>query len=277
MKRSLLIPLISLLFLACAENPFKKQKPEVDEMTVEREKLKQSYSDRLKKAGEWKDGIPSADDCDGSLWAGVAAASGVPVKLDKFLYPGDKPQRRPGETCYPGDSRSSTSNDQLIGLGLGSYLSQQKSIIKRIESYGRDNDWIMGDPPTGIGEVLMKPNLRIVYQRSAGRSPKVPTFYTVVNKDFAYHTQVLLILWEGEESGKLSRNAVDRLKAASRAFPNDYLFEAAKGAYTGHMDRAILKLNQGIKPSSYVRGEEPERFALANWLLAARIALKYSR
>lgn len=261
-----LIPILLIFLIGCSENPFKKKEPEVDDMVEERAQLSRTFNKRLAET-KWDSEI---DDCDNLLWSGILSYVGIDVELSSFLFPGDKPQRRTASPCYPGDSRSSISNDMLIGL----VLSNETDVIERVYDYGKDNDFIMGDPPTGLGEVLMKPNVRIVYEMALDKDT-VPTFYTPVKKDFAYHTQVLLIYAEGEIAGKLSNNAIDRLKAAGKAFPKDYLFKAIYGAYTGDMDDAIILINKGIKPSSYVRGHES--YPMTNWLLAAKIALKYSK
>ena len=226
------------------------------------EELKEVYSANL---SSYRFGFPV--DCDSALWAGVAYCSGADVTLGGYLYPGDQPQRRVEESCYPNDlngdgrpdSRSTISNDGVIGLSMCS-----PEIGKRILSYARANGGQIGKPDNAIGEVYLKPNVQIVLSGS-----DVPTVYGKPKQDFEYHLQVLLILWEGEKYGAISPNALERLKDAAESHPLDYLFQAAYGLYSGNMEVATKLLLQGVKPSSYVRGSEG--YAMANWLLAACI------
>jgi len=178
-----------------------------------------------------------------------------------------KPQRRTKVSCFPNDldangrpdSRSTISNDGIIGLSMC-----DKEIASRILTYHQVNG-VMGEPANAYGEVYLKYNVKIVLE---GRD--TPTFYSEPKEDYQYHIQVLLILWEGRTYGKISSNALERLKGAALAYPDDYLFAAAKECYTGGV-RATELLLKGVNPSSYVRGSEV--YPMANWLYAAKLVL----
>lgn len=236
------------------------EEPEFSEPS---EELRKVYSDNLRS---YSFGEPR--DCDTSLWAGVAYCAGVPVSLSAYLYPGNKPQRRTKISCWPNDlnadgrpdSRSTISNDGIIGLSMC-----DSNISNRILEYGIENSGVMGEPPNAFGEVYLKWNVKIVLE---GRD--TPTFYGEPSEDYQYHIQVLLILWEGRKYGSISTNALARLKGAALAYPDDYLFAAAKECYTGG-DQATKLLLKGLNPSSYVRGDEV--YPMANWLYAAKLVL----
>ena len=73
----------ALVFLLIGCTWFDSRKPE--DSTVEYPALKARYDDLVQLA-DWKEGIPSFEDCDGALWAGVASMGGVDVNLSKFEY-----------------------------------------------------------------------------------------------------------------------------------------------------------------------------------------------
>lgn len=280
-----------LLLVGCEENPFKRSDPKPDTMVEKRAELNGVFQDRLHSI-DWVNGIPSHTDCDGGVWAGVAAIGGVATHLEDFFYPAKgQSQRRTVEPCWPNDrngdgkpdSASTTSNDGITAKAFGLYEQGKTQILNDLVDYGRSNDWFMGDPSNRIGEVVLKFNQQIVLQRSVGRLPKTPTIYTKVTQDFEYHIQVLNIAWEGRVEGSLSKNALNRLDAAVDAIPSDYLFNAVRGCYNGDLQPAVDLLLAGINPSSYVRAgaqAEPSaqaNFEMANWLAAAKIALDCSK
>ena len=258
------ILLISISMLGCSS----LNRTEEPESSEPNQSLQEVYNANLRA---YSFGFPS--DCDAALWAGVAYCGGVDVALGGYLYPGDKPQRRVEETCYPTDangdgrpdSRSTISNDGIIGLSMC-----DEEVGTRILSYAKANGGQMGEPSSALGEVYLKPNVQIVLSSS-----DTPTIYGKPKEDYQYHIQVLLILWEGRTYGAISPNALERLEGAVEAYPNDYLFQAALGLYRGNMETATKLLMQGINPSSYVRGDD--RYAMANWLMAAAIVLNHGR
>lgn len=220
-------------------------------------------------------------DCDNALWAGIAAAGGYSVDLSEYLYPNNQPQRRPKTPCYPNDlngdgqpdSRSTISNDMLIGLGYGSWY-QKDLVAKRIMAFAIANNDIMGEPLQRLGEVIFKYNVKNVYKRSLDQSA-LPNVYVYQKQDYQKHIQVLLMLWDSEVTRSISSSELDKIKKYSDEYPDDVLFLTAKSIYSGTMNVAITKLLSGTNPSSYVRGDKS--YATANWLLAARLALKYSK
>ena len=162
----------------------------------------------------------------------------------------------------------------FIGMGFAAYMAGRIDILDDFIDYGEANKWQMGEPGSAIGEVFLKPNVQIVLRRSADRGGEAPTIYGPAKEDYQKHIQVLLILWEGEVYGAISKNAKDRLKDHSASFPEDVLFVTADSIYSGNIDTAIKLLLKGVNPSSYVRGAD--FYPMANWLMAARLALRHS-
>lgn len=256
-----LLPFIAACFLVGCSTFNRTEEPQ--DLTPSQE-LQEVYSANL---ASYSFGEPS--DCDAALWVGVyhcATGDGI---LDHYLYPGNQPQRRAKISCYPTDlngdgrpdSRSTISNDGIIGLSMC-----DSEIANRILDYRTQTGGFMGEPREALGEVVIKPNVLIVLQGS-----DTPTFYAPPKEDYQYHIQVQLILWEGRKYGKISKNALDRLKGAADAYPDDCLFNAALGLYTGDMSRATELALSGVNPSSYVRGDD--RYPMANWLQCAALIL----
>ena len=270
------IILLCLILAGCGLQ--RKNEPKPDPMTPE-EQLREDYHARLDSI-DW--GIPSRLGCDGALWSGVAASGGVDLDLTEHEYPeAGQIQRRPDYPCWPDDldgngapdSRSTVSSDMIIGILLGAYYQGDSDLPERIFRYGSNNDWFMGEPSSALGEVVLKPNVQIVLNIMVHGSSGTPTVYLPVTEDYQHHIQALLIHLEGLVAGRISDNALGALKSHPNAFPDDYLFHAILGQYTGSQAKSMALLLGGINPSSYVRGAQPERYALANWLLAARITL----
>lgn len=106
--------------------------------------------------GQW----PSAVDCDGLLWAGVAAAAGAPVDLTPSLTAEGRPTRRPNADCGPTESKATTSTDMLTGLILGGLSSGQKLVLERLAVYADANSLVVGRPATAVSLSVMKPGTR---------------------------------------------------------------------------------------------------------------------
>lgn len=268
---------LALLFLvsSCGYGDVVEPKPEMNPD----EQMRTLYYERLEQANNWG-GWPSEDDCDGLVWAGVAAASGVKLDLSRAFHSGQI-NRRPDVPCYPDDnnndgrpdSRSTISNDGLVALMLGSYLSGNGEILKRMASIGEANNWVYGKPwPSGIAEVYLKPWFQGLLGRLNGGKTsysKIPLTLQYSSEDYPAHIQTLAMIAESKVKGGLSSSNIELLKRYHHREPGDYLIRSVYGQYNGSVSKAFML----VQPPSYVRGGEPERFALVHWLLAAKIYL----
>ncbi len=239
---------------------------------------------------------PSLDDCDGLLWSGLVCAAGIGAKVGLAEYEPGVIHRRPYRACWTkaeGDvgSKSTISNDMLLGYFWCGWRNKDLAAMQRLGDYGQANNFVMGEPfPSQASRVVLKPNGqallgRIIYELSGHDDKRsyrdIPLIYLPVSEDFERHLQVLSIVLGGEISSLTAENglldisdeSLSRLQENVHGDPNDALFQAALGVYTGDMTAAIALLEDPnyIYPS-YVRGSE--NFKIVHWLFAADLVLR---
>lgn len=277
--------LILALLFSCGKRD--KQK-EIEEFS-RHDELEKKYHEVLKEAGEHFDretGWPSREDCDGTLWAGLAKASGVgSVQLDLADY-GKSGQihRRPYNPCWANDqdlgSASTVSRDMILGYMWGA----DKDAIKRLAEYGESKNWVMGAPyPKEAARVLLTGNLigllgrmNCEYNDICKNYKNIPPLYTRDNKDYVTHLTVLYILLNSRDvkTVSITSEEKDMLKWLVEVDPQNATFEAAKAMYTDEsFDRAAALLLDGSYLPSYVRGHPNYRYVY--WLFSAYIILNH--
>lgn len=282
------------LFLALSACSFDSN-PSKDAEPTRKQELEARYKERVAELTAIYDWSASRD-CDWTLWAGIASVS-VPVDLDLAEYAPGEIHRRPAPSCWTeasGDqgAKSTVSNDMLIGYMWGRYETGDLAALQRLADYGTSHDWFMGLPKSMASRVLMKPNQiamlgRAIYALSNGEDDRAfrntPIYYAYVAEDYERHIQALGIILQGRITEKIgdlaltdvSDNALARLKELAEAEPGNPGYLVAYGVYTGDMTRAvdILLADQEEIPS-YVRGENPTAYWLAEWTFWAKIALE---
>lgn len=227
------------------------------------------------------------NDCDWTLWCGIAQASGLTCDLDQVEYPSPGYiQRRPVNTCWDGEdrgSKSTTSNDAITGYVLGRWRSGDRDAIRRVFDYGKAHGWVMGEPLARPGEVILKPQLQALMALMTG-GDALPYQYVHVAEDYAQHVQMIQIMvWGEADSGSrllsIDDQMLARIEENAAGSPEDYFFQAVKAVYDGSYDAAnalLLRRYRGEVPSpSYVRGERQDLFARLHWLLAADLVLRH--
>ncbi len=260
--------------------------------------LEHRYQEKLAELNAKADqetGWPSATDCDGTLWAGLAAAAGAGVQLQLAEHAPGEIHRRPATPCWTdagGDqgSASTVSRDMMTGYLWGIWARRDLAAAQRLADYGDAHTWIMGEPASDLSRVAMGTNLtgllcRMVDKLSAGgdsrKCKNIPEAYFPVSGDYELHIQVLDILLQGEVNGGLKLLDIDgmmldRLKEAVAENPNDALFQAALGVYTGDFTASTNLLNSDSYVSpTYVRGAD--NYRLVDWVFAASIVLKHQK
>lgn len=283
-----------LALLACG--PLHKTKDPEPNPSVET--LRAIYLENKAEAGKvFENGLwPSRTDCDATLWAGVACLGGLNVSIDEAEYGPGEIHRRPERACWTpkeGDvgSRSSVSNDMLLGYISCSFKRADLPALVRLAEYGEANDWIMGEPyPQMAARVLMKPNLRGFLGRaldklSGGDIKKSyrqwPALYEEIfpKKDYEVHLQIQGLLLHSNINISdyslldLEDHNFKRLKDIVKKYPKDALAQAVYGRYTGDFDKAIiLLLDPAFTCPSYVRGDKD--YCAAYWLQAAKTVLE---
>lgn len=224
----------------------------------------------------YESGWPSLNDCDAALWAGLAA-TGYPVDLSLAFDEG-KPYRRPSHDCYQqGNSHSTTSNDQITGLLWGIWVTQDKDLFSKFLKYAEDNDYVVGEPDTAIGSVILKPNVRALiglmsWKFGLGSTAwgSIRIMYLHSDVDYVRHIQILQILLYGALTGYVTSTEANLLCR----YKGDYLAEAACSLYNGDTN---LRGLVGREPPTYVRGKDREAFELAHKLFTIGVINGFSQ
>lgn len=283
-----LIPLF-LLLLSCTP----KHKPEthsndIEDLQTYFDAIYRDTQNELDPETGWID----LEDCDGTLWNGLACSLGMPVKIDLAEFNPGEIHRRPYKACYTlkdGDlgSKSTISRDMLTGYMACLYTRKDLEGLKRLAKYGEARVWIMGEPKEMVSRVFLSGNLtgllgRAIYALSEGENDKLyrhtPTSYKETPgyeyKDFERHVQVQGILLQGEASGSITPEMLGQLTEHANHDPEDVLFQAALGKYTGNQTAAIKLLLSEPPCPSYARGKRPDMYCQIGWLQAAKIVLE---
>lgn len=253
-------------------------------------------------------GFPSADDCDGVLWAGLECAAGVPgVNIDLAeLAPGVL-GRRPGADCHAEDrdgngkpdSGSTTSQDMALGRLMCAWRSRDLAFLQRFADACEARPFlfdglpacIIGEPyPEAASRVVMRPNLmgllgRAIFVLSSGSDDRpyrrVPAFHVGTPEDYEAHLRSLGITLDGEIDTALgSLDMVDitpaeksQLESLVAADPTDWTAAAALGVYSGDFAPALaLLLAPARVCPTYTR---TPLNCKVSWLFAARLVLDH--
>lgn len=279
------------LFLAGCSY-FEKHEEKTHSSPIEQLQMKQYqiYSEveaGLDPVTKW----PTLRDCDGTLWAGIACAVGMPVGIHFAEYAPGEIHRRPYESCYTdrdNGSKTTISRDMLTGYMACAHRWRDLSAMKRLAEYGEKNNWVMGKPEWYVSRVLLGDNLkgilgRMIYELSFGADDRsyrsTPAIHLPVTEDYQRHIQVQTILLDNAitvpKTMDITGNMLERLRANAEAKPEDPLFQAALGLFTGDQSKALELLMRDEMPCpSYARGENPNVYCKLIWLQAADIVVK---
>lgn len=257
------------------------------------EQLRGKYNERLaeaKKSFDQENGWPSKDDCDGTLWAGLARAAGVDtVNLEAAEYNSGELHRTPSPDHCFAEGTTSVSRDMVLGYAYGSIRSGDGDAIKRLLKYGESHNWIMGEPGDAIGEVLLTGNLIGLLGRATcelnGYCPvykNIQPVHSKSEKDYVRHLTVLFILLDGEVNSPLIANVVGNITSNEKEVlqwhadqdRNDLLFQTANHLYTdGDFNEIADKLlAENSYIPSYVRGNA--NYPLVHWLFVTKLILQ---
>lgn len=232
-------------------------------------------------------GLPSVTDCDGTVWAGAAAAGGAPVNMNAFEYAPGEIHRRPqasGE-CYPAGSSSTESRDDQVLYMTAAFSAGDVGALQRLAAYGEANSWYMGEPHS-LELTYLGPNLEGILGRAlvklggdggnfaANAYSAIPIAELPGLKDYQKHIEVEEILLSTAVSGQADGWELALLSWLVSDVPQDPLFQAARGIYSGDFGDAVrLLLDPETPVPTYVRGDSPDAFFRAYWLRAAKVVL----
>lgn len=272
--------LIFFLTFACA----KENKPHAP---TPNEGLKNEYTLRVASAKfdfDQETGWPAREDCDGTLWAGLANAAGVSsVKIELAEHFPGEIHRRPFKPCWTpedGDigSQTTVSRDMLQGYMYALWRQRNLAAFERLAKYGESHGWKMGEP-LADGRVLLSGNgvgtLGRAVHRLGGPAKvyrHTPYFYASSGPDYAKHLTALGIALNGEIDGAITDQAKDVLKSLYEENQKDALFCSLHKLYTdGCTDVCADLLLGDYQYPSYVRGDP--NYLTTHWLFVAKILL----
>lgn len=283
-----------LLFLSCG-GPKKKEKPIVP--SPKAEMLEKVYNDRLARAFELsrpQDGWLEIG-CDGMLWAGKYSCGGGNPDVTAAEYK-DQPgrfNRMPPPRCgvEQGNSKTTWSRDMGMGLMVHSWCKKDLEPLKRHAAYGKANNWIMGSP-FADGRVFYVPSIvgilyELIYYLGGpdSNSRMWPSLYPSGLDDYQAHLQMLDIWLRGDvvhsvvtkETTPLdvSQEMYNRIMEHSKREPECPFYQYMAAIYdSGDLNRTIdLLLEQEHPKCQYVRGDQPDKVDLSEWLFVAKLSL----
>ncbi len=237
-------------------------------------------------------GWPSASDCDGTLWAGLACAAGVRnVNIDLAELSSGVIGRRPGPhgDCRSDEqiatrSGSSVSNDMFQGFSWCVWRTKRLDLAQRFATacesrrllQGALPACVIGEPyPESLDRVVLRPNglsivgkiLYALTDHSDDRDYRtIPSVYSASGADFERHLAALGIALNGElTQGELPLAApelgvgvftmFDVLRRLADADANDWTAQAVLGVYTGDYAPSLkLLLAEPMVCPTYARG-----------------------
>ncbi len=258
--------------------------------------LRGKYQENLQRAAQTWDqetGWPDTQDCDATLWAGLARGAGaVGVQLELAKHADGKIHRRPSTPCYADGqdlgAKSTISKDNLTGYVLGVWRTSSREALEYLFSYGKEHDWIMGEPASAVGDVVYTPNaiatLCNAIKTLGGKDPlecSLPTSFSHGSADFEKHLAVLgILLWGEVHPGhalvdQIPQDALATLTDLANHNVQDALFNAAYAQYSnGDYSMATdLLLDPNYVYPTYVRGSE--NYKLVHWLFSANLILRH--
>jgi hypothetical protein len=205
----------------------------------------------------------------------------MPVRIELAEYSPGEIHRRPYKACYSNEqgdlgSKSTVSRDMITGYLACLIARKDTEALKRLAAYGEANNWIMGEPKAMISRVLLSGNLVGLLGRTLGDKPykHLPTSYLPVAEDFERHVQVQGILLQGQVSDTITPEMLSRLSEHANHSPENPLFQAALGKYTGNQQTTINLLLSEPPCPGYARGKRPDMYCQIGWLQAAKIVLE---
>lgn len=193
-------------------------------------------------------------ECDALLFNSIAAFSGFPVDPTLARQADGKWLRHPKRSCYPEGSKSSISKDMFNGLMLWAFANGRADVLQQVYDYGDANDWIMGeavDFATLMSRVAFAPTM--VYRLKVMIDALNPSLMGVVidstdegiiilRQNFEAHLHIVTILQNYLINKAITDGELAVLKAYTELEPNNALFHAMYGKFTGDQSKAIKLL-----------------------------------
>jgi len=204
--------------------------------------------------------------CDGLLFNSLAAYARFPVNpLLAEESPGRWRRHPDFDQCKPGaGSQTTVSRDMFRGLFIYLLKTQNVDAMRRIEKYGQDNGWMMGegsDPTTTFSRTYFNPLIRNQLRRMIDKTEPIAE-EVEVSSDYEAHLEVLKIYTESLIYGKIDEWDLNTLKYYAENYPRNALFQILYHKFTdGDQDDAIsILLDESLFPADRLPTDK-DRFA----------------
>jgi hypothetical protein len=240
-----------------------------------------------------KTGWITPRDCDGMIWSGKYAATTcdkVDILAAEFDGSG-RFGRRPPPRCWDGEdngSKTTWSRDMAVaGLIPWAYACGELEVLERHAAYGKEHNWVMGEPNTAARVVYTPQVIGLLYQAiyALGGENSInrlwPSTYPKGLDDYEAHLQMMQIWLRGQmEAPKvaptpISDQMLKRIKEHAKREPRNPFYRYMAGLYDGDMQPAIDLLLAPDRPvGGYVRCHKVSECANAEWLWVANLVLQ---
>ena len=194
----------------------------------------------------------STDRCDSLLHSALLAAGGAEVDVLAAREPSGRWLRRPvglPECLASGESRSTISRDQLIGVMTWAIMGERRDVLEALWDFGKSRDWKMGDSDgtiEGISRIYLSPNLigtlaQAIYVMGGADHPErfMRLRITTPNEGFRRHLDLLDIMMRDRLG--IDRTALDIvfIEAYRRELRDNPLVQFLAGRYV-EAERLLL-------------------------------------
>jgi len=234
--------LASLVLAGCSRTPQKPNRNLLPELQAKVSLYRGMQQERLDTLG-WA--LPK---CDSLLFTSLCKVAGGCQKANILMARDEAGawHRNWQRDCWQtGGSASTISKDMLMGLAYYAAFGSEKQtgcqVARQILDYGSSHNWVMGQPASQIGRVLMTPTLIQVYadieqslcpdgQRLLSVQPSSVDDIldsVLVRRGFEAHLQVLRITLVAELKGGATALDLEVLRRLAERESENALFQAA--------------------------------------------------
>lgn len=210
-------------------------------------------------------GFVESDKCDSLLLSALISSAGYAVDISAAEDDPGHWYRRPlgYAECYAsGESRSTISRDQLLGLYWHIWAHQDLGMANRLWAYGQSHFWRMGEGRLGGADTVMNPAMistlaQMIY-RMGGRSHKerlLPVIWSMTTEPGQLYRNRLVALHLGlrrELYGNVGLQADRVLGQLRQTWPDNPLFAWA----AGNTCNALGLATNGTIPSGVHNSDE---------------------
>ena len=185
-----------------------------------------SETEKLKNQFGW-----ITDDCDSLLWNSLYKSIGGNIDLNIARDDSGKWFRNPSHDCYPARSKSSISQDMLLGLMFATYHDKDLDRIEKLIQYGESNPGPLGTWKMGEGDqfrTLMRPPLQNLAYKIRNHLRQGKEFKVL---DFTDHLSILHLFLLAKLQNGASQESVLWFRYYADKSPKNALFSAIAKRY----------------------------------------------